>query len=400
MQSVVAEVESEEHRRAVSISVLDDFLEAQKNSLSRITDGVKKLEELKSQALFDPEYVLKMVTSGPNEGYLKHSEAVRELDTSLPDLEWSLFGRADDAPSTSKAIPGSRSDLIRSQVQDFKKELAALPTLPTNLLGDTESSCRKRKRIEPAPRSVHSSPSTRLGELRPISATLFSNVPVNSLTGSSQQYSKPNNYTVPVVNLNPSSREVITHGLGRDHKENLELPRCWAAKNPVGPVEVGPSDSGSCTGATIFEEQTPSADQQSNHSAPTVQEESPVIVPNVEGELPATFKKTWTVEEQHTLERLLVEIPSTVKFRWVKISEAMGGTRTPRQVASRVQKYYEKMKKLGVTIDSADMGGGGRGGSKATQGLDTPTRKPGSLRQSTRGTPKTGPQYTKSGRRR
>ncbi|QRV84890.1 Myb-like DNA-binding domain protein [Ceratobasidium sp. AG-Ba] len=386
MQSVVAEVESEEHRRAVSISVLDDFLEAQKNSLSRITDGVKKLEELKSQALFDPEYVLKMVTSGPNEGYLKHSEAVRELDTSLPDLEWSLFGRA--------AIPGSRSDLIRSQVQDFKKELAALPTLPTNLLGDTESSCRKRKRIEPAPRSVHSSPSTRLGELRPISATLFSNVPVNSLTGSSQQYSKPNNYTVPVVNLNPSSREVITHGLGRDHKENLELPRCWAAKNPVGPVEVGPSDSGSCTGATIFEEQTPSADQQSNHSAPTVQEESPVIVPNVEGELPATFKKTWTVEEQHTLERLLVEIPSTVKFR----SNGRYSDTPPSGIPG--SKIYEKMKKLGVTIDSADMGGGGRGGSKATQGLDTPTRKPGSLRQSTRGTPKTGPQYTKSGRRR
>jgi hypothetical protein len=77
----------------------------------------------------------------------------------------------------------------------------------------------------------------------------------------------------------------------------------------------------------------------------------------------------------------------------------MGGTRTPRQVASRVQKYYEKMKKLGVAVDSADMGGGGRGGSKATQDLGTPS----SIRTkgpSTRGKPKTGPQYTKSGRRR
>ncbi|KAG8792477.1 hypothetical protein FRC12_005977 [Ceratobasidium sp. 428] len=120
-------------------------------------------------------------------------------------------------------------------------------------------------------------------------------------------------------------------------------------------------------------------------------------------ELPATFKKNWTLDEQHTLERLLTEIPSTVKFRWVKISEAMGGTRTPRQVASRVQKYYEKMKKLGVAVDSAEMGGGGRGGSKATQDLDIPTRKSSASRsksQSTRGMPKTGPQYTKSGRRR
>ncbi|KDN39812.1 hypothetical protein RSAG8_08604, partial [Rhizoctonia solani AG-8 WAC10335] len=117
------------------------------------------------------------------------------------------------------------------------------------------------------------------------------------------------------------------------------------------------------------------------------------------GEAHATFKQNWTLAEQHTLERLLVEIPSTVKFRWVKISEAMGGTRTPRQVASRVQKYYEKMKKLGVSINSTEMGGGGRGGSKATQVLDTPS----SMRTkgpSTRGKPKTGPQYTKSGRRR
>ena len=35
-------------------------------------------------------------------------------------------------------------------------------------------------------------------------------------------------------------------------------------------------------------------------------------------------------------------------FRWQKISRAMGGRRTPRQVASRVQKYLEKLKKFGV----------------------------------------------------
>jgi hypothetical protein len=34
--------------------------------------------------------------------------------------------------------------------------------------------------------------------------------------------------------------------------------------------------------------------------------------------------------------------------RWAKISKAMSGRRTPRQVASRVQKYFEKLKKFGV----------------------------------------------------
>jgi hypothetical protein len=36
--------------------------------------------------------------------------------------------------------------------------------------------------------------------------------------------------------------------------------------------------------------------------------------------------------------------------RWSKISKAMGGRRTPRQVASRVQKYFEKLKLFGVTV--------------------------------------------------
>ena len=37
-------------------------------------------------------------------------------------------------------------------------------------------------------------------------------------------------------------------------------------------------------------------------------------------------------------------------YRWQKISRAMGGKRTPRQVASRVQKYFEKLKRFGIGV--------------------------------------------------
>jgi hypothetical protein len=37
--------------------------------------------------------------------------------------------------------------------------------------------------------------------------------------------------------------------------------------------------------------------------------------------------------------------------RWAKVSQAMGGRRTPRQVASRVQKYFEKLKRFGVGVE-------------------------------------------------
>jgi hypothetical protein len=81
-----------------------------------------------------------------------------------------------------------------------------------------------------------------------------------------------------------------------------------------------------------------------------------------------TYKQAWSISEQHLLERLLTEIPDGEKnryatsfrfatgsadvyiLRWSKISKAMGGRRTPRQVASRVQKYFEKLKLFGVNI--------------------------------------------------
>ena len=63
---------------------------------------------------------------------------------------------------------------------------------------------------------------------------------------------------------------------------------------------------------------------------------------------PETYKQAWSTSEQNLLEQLLEEIPEGQKFRWQRISQAMGGRRTPRQVASRVQKYFEKLKKFSL----------------------------------------------------
>ena len=52
---------------------------------------------------------------------------------------------------------------------------------------------------------------------------------------------------------------------------------------------------------------------------------------------------------------LFLALPSAIfflalslKFKWQKISRTMNGARTPRQVASRVQMYFEKLKKFGA----------------------------------------------------
>jgi hypothetical protein len=51
------------------------------------------------------------------------------------------------------------------------------------------------------------------------------------------------------------------------------------------------------------------------------------------------------------------ELPliDTTSKRWSKISKAMGGRRTPRQVATRVQKYFEKLKLFGVNVGRASI---------------------------------------------
>ncbi|KAJ1666608.1 hypothetical protein GGF38_002868 [Coemansia sp. RSA 25] len=73
---------------------------------------------------------------------------------------------------------------------------------------------------------------------------------------------------------------------------------------------------------------------------------------NDDGEIkPPSYNLPWTDEEQTRLEELLVIYPSeeVSNNRWRKISEALG-TRTMRQVSSRVQKYFIKLNKAGLPV--------------------------------------------------
>ncbi|KAJ2186214.1 hypothetical protein EV181_003426 [Coemansia sp. RSA 532] len=79
------------------------------------------------------------------------------------------------------------------------------------------------------------------------------------------------------------------------------------------------------------------------HRGPTRTESS--------GPKPVSYNQPWSDEEQTRLENLLLEYPEeeVANDRWRKISEALG-TRTMRQVASRVQKYFIKLYKAGLPV--------------------------------------------------
>eukprot|EP01130_Rhizamoeba_saxonica_P009414 TRINITY_DN3825_c0_g1_i1.p1 TRINITY_DN3825_c0_g1~~TRINITY_DN3825_c0_g1_i1.p1 ORF type:complete len:358 (+),score=64.11 TRINITY_DN3825_c0_g1_i1:255-1328(+) len=65
----------------------------------------------------------------------------------------------------------------------------------------------------------------------------------------------------------------------------------------------------------------------------------------------ASFNRPWTPLEQKKLERLLDIYPdeTIASHRWEKIARALGN-RTPKQVASRVQKYFIKLAKAGLPV--------------------------------------------------
>ncbi|KAK0083552.1 hypothetical protein PV325_008632 [Microctonus aethiopoides] len=66
---------------------------------------------------------------------------------------------------------------------------------------------------------------------------------------------------------------------------------------------------------------------------------------------PETFNQLWTVEEQKRLDELLIEYPpeEVEMRRWTKIANALGN-RTPKQVSSRVQKYFLKLNRARLPV--------------------------------------------------
>lgn len=58
----------------------------------------------------------------------------------------------------------------------------------------------------------------------------------------------------------------------------------------------------------------------------------------------------WTLEEQKRLEQLLYEYPDepVAQYRWEKIARALN--RTPKQVMSRIHRYFERLARAGLPV--------------------------------------------------
>ncbi|KAI8379688.1 uncharacterized protein BYT42DRAFT_496073, partial [Radiomyces spectabilis] len=145
--------------------------------------------------------------------------------------------------------------------------------------------------------------------------------------------------------------------------------------------------------------QSPVHDVRYNEKAPSFRFRS--IEPRLSEELSstddnklATHNLPWSDEEQRRLEELLEIYPDepVQAQRFNKISAALG-TRTPRQVASRVQKYFIKLAKLGlpvpgrITIPPSCLPKSDRGGSHKAKSRHGKISKPKSKAAGNRARP-------------
>eukprot|EP01094_Clydonella_sp_ATCC50884_P018734 TRINITY_DN3519_c0_g1_i2.p1 TRINITY_DN3519_c0_g1~~TRINITY_DN3519_c0_g1_i2.p1 ORF type:complete len:368 (+),score=129.99 TRINITY_DN3519_c0_g1_i2:408-1511(+) len=101
-------------------------------------------------------------------------------------------------------------------------------------------------------------------------------------------------------------------------------------------------------------------------------------------EKPVSFNRLWSDEEQARLEKLLELYgeEDVAAHRWTKIARALGN-RTPKQVASRTQKYFQKLTRLGLPLPGAKEGNASSPLGKRDAPADSHSPPPSAKRQQT-----------------
>ncbi|KZS96993.1 hypothetical protein SISNIDRAFT_450789 [Sistotremastrum niveocremeum HHB9708] len=363
-----------------TLSALSTYVASQRVLLTRMKSDLERLKELKASVEKDPEEVLNNLYDRLGGGGFSISSDAKELDDArrVPDIDWSLFHHRDPDPFHDISVHASRR-FIR---EEPLPEPSALQLLVRSSAATMLSSFRSLSPSLCDEGTTPISPSTSNLDKR-LTLKTSTSLPTTLKTPILDSPSEPRRTTrvhkPKVMDGGAEEAEVIrTCGLRlRASERNLKKkPKERAASvarsvssvqsastsarrrastpapHPVLKIKLPPlldhqryaiPDSPSPSASTSLA--SPPPQEETNDVAPVV---SDFVVPKGLPQRPDTYKQAWTHEEQHILERLLAEIPEGAKNRWAKISQGMMGRRTPRQVASRVQKYFAKLKKFGV----------------------------------------------------
>lgn len=314
----------------LNIDTNEDYLSVKhsltilKRQLELAQNDVETLNKVKSEALEDPYTFLATLKKKSKTKVPKLQKII-----SVPDIDWSKY----------KFLPESR----------LAQQHAALNELTQQFIGQTKKSTY-RNILD----------TTMATEYTPTPATS------NSVKNLQQELLKATQAMRQIPSRANSVSDLSEDEDDEGSVASKTTPRAMIQAPP--PITINTHCAGKGIGKrrtsmkqTGVERNLRASSEAEIHTLPRLQSIEPrtpddyASTPDTssmdESNRAPTFKQPWTDEEQERLQQLLVVYPDEPiqAQRFNKISKALG-TRTPRQVASRVQKYFIKLAKLGLPV--------------------------------------------------
>ncbi|KAF8179913.1 hypothetical protein BJ912DRAFT_929549 [Pholiota molesta] len=340
--------------RAQTLQALEAFVATQRVLLARQRADIEALQRLKNDLVQRPSQVISHLSEELTDNAFRLSEQA-DLRLTIPkEIEWSSFQNSDTLPL--RAFAQSTTSEITQRSQPFSIQRSSLSDLQKLVKHARRSIVdpillRFENMSSPEPESdeeVVVDPVERRRELEREKIrehdvddeAMNMDVSIDdgeetSVPSAPQSQPRPYATKAPPPLSPPSKRNATIKSSSKPKREKghgkLYGPRKKRREGEEDGEENGEEDN----------EEDNDGDMPPPKSIkdPRAKRTKPK---------PETYKQAWSTSEQNLLEQLLEEIPEGERFRWQKISKAMGGRRTPRQVASRVQKYFEKLKKFSL----------------------------------------------------
>ncbi|CAB4406572.1 unnamed protein product [Rhizophagus irregularis] len=269
-----------------------------KFQLEQTKEDIKKIKDIKQRAISDPEMFIENLRDGTHE---KIPE--RQYIFGVPQVDWSKY---HTRPSQYKPPPRPGREVSKSSTSDDEKspDPAEFVHKKAQELG-----------FKVPPNAVLSTRTKRKTNL------VFDDDTLPQSIGSNKK-GKQSLYSTPVKKRGAIRNESAS---AVSNRSTFNTPITIAST----------SYSPTLTSSNRRNNKKKSSDLKLSEGSPKT----------------GNYNIPWTDEEQRRLVELLAIYPDEEiqSHRFKKISEALG-TRTPKQVASRVQKYFIKLAKHGLPV--------------------------------------------------
>ncbi|KAI0356971.1 hypothetical protein OH77DRAFT_1423237 [Trametes cingulata] len=383
-----------EQKRSQTLEALEKFIQSQKTLLERTNADIERLKELRRDVEAHPPKSIEELSEQLNDPSFRLSEQLDAMPPIPQDIDWSLFAGADPSPFKSMAVTAretyaSRNTPPKAPINPMRDLRKLVAETRASLLDPVLSSFRLPEELallsddEPDPEELRRAREReKIRELKKrriegdASAPVFAGLGLRRPAVTQAVFIRQDQEDESAeVDISMEDEMAVSGEAPEDPGDSKSevVPMEVDAPPRVSPLPSRPPKPTKAAAAPAQErrssrraradaEETTSR-AKSTSKAKAKAQSKPAVQTREDSPEPAepprdkngkakseTYKQAWSVSEQHLLERLLEEIPEGEKNRWAKISKAMNGRRTARQVASRVQKYYEKLKRYGVEV--------------------------------------------------